>query len=951
MSQVQPASSDRRPVSSPAEGQRPFLGTVPVRMQRHADEPGGGEHQAASPGPPNPADPSSPLPGGADLGPEGSLAAWLVEIGGELFGYRLCRELGRGAFARVFLAEQAGLAGRPVVLKVSAIEGKEPQALAQMQHTHIVPIYSLHEDRRLGMRAVCMPYLGGSSLARVLEALWQTTTRPTHGRQLVQALQSVQTPPWSAGKGVPDGTGAPAIADLTYIQAVAWLVSRLADGLQHAHERGVLHRDVKPSNVLLAADGQPLLLDFNVAQWDEPEPDEVILGGTAAYASPEHLEALLRPTPFNLARVDRRSDIYALGIVLYEMLTGANPFAAGCGYSRRRTLLVEMARERGRVTPRLRARRPDVPWGLESIVRKCLDPEPAGRYEQAAHLGEDLRRFLDDRPLRYAPELSRVERVQKWLRRHPRLSSSGCVAAVAGVLLLGAAGAVVGFRANLARASERLQAAEDRDRRQAYDAGTLRALCLVNTVSEVDDHRAEGARVCAGTLALFGVLDRADWQEQPAWRRLAADERRRLGENTRELLQLLAWVRVRSDPDDAGVLRQALTLLERAEAVEGLPPSRALWTERARYLAALGETDAASRAREVAVRLQPAGAQDHYLLATAYARQDGEEGLKRAVAELNEALRLNPQHYWALMQRGICRQELGDPVLAAADFSQCVGLRPELPWGHFNRGCILGRAGKRAEAVEDFTAALACEPGLVPAYLNRALVRLELKQHAAALADFDEAARLRRDDAFLHAGRGMALEGLGRSAEADAAFTAAFARADALPAAARARVRWSYGFAVASRLPEAAAEAFDEVLRQDPRQPHALYGRAMLAVEHGRLDEALAFAGRAVDADPAGIDARRCRAVILARLGDFERAEQDVNWCLEREPHSGVTLYAAACVAARAAARFPQSSAAAQALDLLRRALAEGYGRDRAQADPDLTSLRDRPGFAELLGR
>ena len=86
-------------------------------------------------------------------------------MGDELFDFPLRHELGRGAFARVFLAEQTGLADRPIVLKVSAIEGDEHQTLAQLQHTNIVPIYSVHEDTRAGLRAVCMPYFGGASLS------------------------------------------------------------------------------------------------------------------------------------------------------------------------------------------------------------------------------------------------------------------------------------------------------------------------------------------------------------------------------------------------------------------------------------------------------------------------------------------------------------------------------------------------------------------------------------------------------------------------------------------------------------------------------------------------------------------------------------------------------------------------------------------------------------------
>ncbi|MEI7688549.1 MAG: hypothetical protein WCL32_26380, partial [Planctomycetota bacterium] len=111
------------------------------------------------------------------------------EVGDELFGFRFRAELGRGAFARVFLAEQTELACRPVAVKVSAIEGAEPQALAQMQHTHIVPIYSLQDDLRCGLRAVCMPYFGGATLSCVLVELGSKTALPMQGRELVEALE------------------------------------------------------------------------------------------------------------------------------------------------------------------------------------------------------------------------------------------------------------------------------------------------------------------------------------------------------------------------------------------------------------------------------------------------------------------------------------------------------------------------------------------------------------------------------------------------------------------------------------------------------------------------------------------------------------------------------------------------------------------------------------------
>ncbi len=118
----------------------------------------------------------------------------LPDVGDQVFGFRLCQRLGQGAFASVFLAEQADLAGRPVVIKVSNIEGDEPQTLAQLLHTNIVPIYSLHDDASAGLRTVCMPFLGGASLSQVLEKLWSETPRPASGEQLIGALEAVGTP-------------------------------------------------------------------------------------------------------------------------------------------------------------------------------------------------------------------------------------------------------------------------------------------------------------------------------------------------------------------------------------------------------------------------------------------------------------------------------------------------------------------------------------------------------------------------------------------------------------------------------------------------------------------------------------------------------------------------------------------------------------------------------------
>jgi eukaryotic-like serine/threonine-protein kinase len=889
----------------------------------------------------------------------------LPDTGDEVFGFRLGRPLGEGAFARVFLAEQADLAGRPVVLKVTDIEGSEPQTLAQLLHANIVPIYSLHEDRRAGLRAVCMPYLGGASLSVILARLWADSPRPIAGESFARALEAVEAPrpgslrkaEKSEGDGTaplaprstegPDGPGAAtpmtSLRALSYERTAAWIVAQLAEGLHHAHQRGILHRDIKPSNILIAADGQPLLLDFNLAQSGD-DPAHATIGGTIAYMAPEHLRALVGRTPALIRQVDHRSDLYSLGMVLAEMLTGHRPFAQSGSYSAIPLQIEAMALERSRAVASVRRDRPDLSWGLESIARKCLAADPQARYQRADHLADDLRRLLDDRPLKHAPELSRAERARKFARRHPRLASAGSVTGAAALVLLAVGSALAAARSQLADARVR-------DVVRAHDAGVMQALCLVNTRVDLRDHLREGIAACERTLALLGGAEPGEEMTHPAWARLAREDRRRLAEDRRELLLLLADARVRLAGESRDSAEKALRLLDSAAAIPGLPDSRALWLDRARYSALRGDALRADEARRRAEQTPATTARDHYLIAASMARQGGSEGLRAAIAELDEALRLNPRHFWSLVQRGICRLERGELVEASGDFGQCTGLWPEFAWGYFNRGCVLDRAGDKAAATLDYTAALERDPNLVPAYVNRGLARLELKQDAPALADFDRAAALGALGAAVSAGRGVALERLGRHKEADAAFAEGLAQSGGLGPSARARLARSYGFAVAARDAAKARTAFDDALRLDPRDPRARYGLGMLAMGRGEDGPALREFDRALEIDPGQVEARRYRAILLARRGEWEASSREINRCLEREPRSPATLYAAACVVARGHEAHASGATAAQALDLLERSSAEGGDPSRAADDPDLASIRRLPRFRRLVDR
>jgi serine/threonine protein kinase len=261
----------------------------------------------------------------------------MPQVGSDFQGFHLQAELGRGAFCRAYLAQQGDLANRLVVLKIGPHLTGESYTLAQLQHTHIVPIYSFH---RLGpFHAVCMPYFGATTLADVLADLHAAETLPTSGRELVAILEARRnareaqlcqvTRPSSWRRDTLQ-----MLEQLTYVEAILWLTERLAEGLAHAHERGILHRDLKPANILLTDDGQPVLSDFNLSEDTKLRTSAraARIGGTLGYMAPEHLDTFQG----GKQPVDGRSDLYALGMILFELLTRRNAFrdstrsVAGC---------------------------------------------------------------------------------------------------------------------------------------------------------------------------------------------------------------------------------------------------------------------------------------------------------------------------------------------------------------------------------------------------------------------------------------------------------------------------------------------------------------------------------------------------------------------------------------------------------------------------------------------
>ncbi len=293
-------------------------------------------------------------------------------------GYEVLGELGRGGMGVVYKARQLGL-NRLVALKVilaaehagpeerARFKG-EAESAARLQHPNIVQVYEVGEQ-------------GG---------------RPFYSLELVEG-GGLNTK--LSGKPLPP-------------REAAALVESLARAMHYAHERGVVHRDLKPANVLLTEDGTPKITDFGLAKRLDADRGQTRTGdvlGTPAYMAPEQAAGRAR-------EVGPGADVYALGAVLYECLTGRPPVRAATAVD---ALLIVLERE----PDPPRAVNPHVPRDLETVCLKCLRKDPMQRYAGARDLADDLRRYLDDEPILARPP-GPAERLARWSGRQPALATT-----------------------------------------------------------------------------------------------------------------------------------------------------------------------------------------------------------------------------------------------------------------------------------------------------------------------------------------------------------------------------------------------------------------------------------------------------------------------------------------------------------------------------------------------
>jgi len=418
--------------------------------------------------------------------PERSTGEDSIHAGRLIGDFRLVQRLGSGGMGEVWRAEQISLGGRAVAVKFVRPDrvtqkhlqlfAREARAGGRLAHPGIVTVLAHGESD--GLAWIAMELVpGGRTL-----------------RDLIERARSLSEVP------------------AAYDREVAALIAEIATAMQIAHDAGVVHRDLKPRNILVTAEGGPKVTDFGMAQISDESalttPGE-IAGGTTLYMSPEQLSG-------DRSQIDARSDVFALGVVLYELLALQRPFQ---GDSHAQIAAQILHKD----PPDLRTIRSRVPRDLAVIARKALEKERGKRFQTMAELAADLRRFLANEPI-LARLPTRVERICKWMKRNPGKSSAAAIVVVtftAIALLL-----VANVRANrdleAANVSLEAKSTESEQRRVSAEEAARRATKIADLVQTSligGDPNQGGNRnflVSEAMDRVIGELERESLRHDPA---------------------------------------------------------------------------------------------------------------------------------------------------------------------------------------------------------------------------------------------------------------------------------------------------------------------------------------------------------------------------------------------------------------------------------------------------
>jgi serine/threonine protein kinase/tetratricopeptide (TPR) repeat protein len=684
-------------------------------------------------------------------------------------GYRILGELGRGGMGVVYKARQLGL-NRTVALKM-IIAGAhasgdqvlrfqaEAEAVARLLHPNIVQVYDI--GKQDGLPYFSLEFVDGKPLDRDLEGKPQTEKR------------------------------------------AAELTETLARAMHYAHENGIMHRDLKPANVLLSKSGVPKITDFGLAKQLEGDSSQTKTGtimGTPSYMAPEQGRGE--------KTINHLADVYALGSMLYEFLTGRPPFLAPTPLKTLMRLLHEEPVPPSRIQP-------GISRDLETICVKCLQKDPQRRYETAGALAEDLRRFQAGEAI-LARRVSRTELAWRWCKRNPKIAAlSGSVA----VLLLAVAVSVSLMLIRISR--DRAAIAETRQQGEqrleqatlaisqgnfgrakdllkwsdplmtsAADLQELRGKLQVLN-SQVDNFARfrelldrvrylglygglatalDGRGVSHELITLYDQIEQQQESGNHGWPPLNPQQEQLLKEDVFDLFLVSSNIELTASQvsgdlaSKQAAARHSIELLNRAEKI--LPGTKAFLVWRGGCFELLGQKEAQVADHERSHSIEATSAVDRFWHAYAdYGR--AEDALKKgdgksagssyrlAATGFTKVIEVRPESFWAYFSWALCLSKLGDRYGAVVGYTNCSQLRPDVPWPYTNRGLMHFQLGERDPALADFSKAIEVGPHDPTAYGLRGQFYFMTGERALAKADYAAGLKLQPANAEYRRSHGI----------------------------------------------------------------------------------------------------------------------------------------------------------------------------------------------------
>ena len=755
--------------------------------------------------------------------------------------YRILRELGRGGQGEVSLAEDLKL-GRQVALKVLRGWGaaseellarfeREAAVAARLDHPGICTVYEagIHD----GIPYIAMQYVEGETLGRMIA----TTRSTSSSRSARDAAPDSETP-----------RDRPTRDEV--IRRLA-LVESVARSVHVAHEAGIIHRDLKPGNIVVTPDGHPVVLDFGLARELGEETGLTRTGqvyGTPHYMSPEQLSTDRVP-------VDARTDVYSLGVTLYESVTCKRPFEATTRDGLYRAILEGVPVDS-------RKNNPAIPPDLKVVLQTAMEKDRDRRYQTALDLAEDLRRVRENEPILARPAGPAL-RLRRWVQREPARA-----AAVALFLVLVVVGAYGAYHWQLTQADRQL--AEERRVERWLEEGYLqlgegsgeKAAERFRAVLGVRPNNLEAVAGLALTHVKLGrptealaILDQhpapheaLDWIRSAAlWAAGRGKEMQkvnaRLNEPRDALTCFLAASRAlnrghmsdhhgRATDGRAEAYQRALDYMSRCVLLS--KKARALYHfEFAHAAGHVNEPAACRRAAEAIEELYAASSTSGmpwYWIGFALAQVAPEEAMKA----YEKARALQPKNTLILARMAVVHQNLGDWHASIEAWKRAIELEPRRASTLISLGRAYHLSGEFAAAVRYYRAALEVDKDRYLAVRNLAIV-LRLKE------DYEPAEQVARRAAVLGPKEPESWHNLGQVLRS-------------------------------RRKLKEAIEAFDKALKLRPRFPRAMAGRAWALCQLGKVEEAEGQIQKALELEPQAAYPRFVLGFVRAHGGDRDGA-------------------------------------------------------------------------------